>query len=1140
MSISIKTLTILLLVFTCGIVHSQEELKPKLEFSHPHGFYKVSFVLTITSNIPGSKIYYTLDGSNPITSDAVFFQNSPLSIEINPNNTLDRDYAPGYIVRAYIEYEGAQVSEVKTRSYIFVNKIIELSRNNVLPGPGWLEFGAGHDISYGLDPDVYNNAAYSNQIETAFLSIPSISLVTNLESLFSPDSGIYVNALYHGKEWERSASIELLNPDGSDGFQTNCGLRIRGGWSRHYDNPKHAFRFIFREEYGNKKLNYPLFGEEGVDRFDNIDLRTAQNYSWSYNGDDRNTFIREVFSRDTQRDMEQPYTRSRYYHLYINGTYWGLYQTQERSEASFAESYFGGNAEDYDVIKVDVGDNFDVYNVEATDGSLSKWKLLWDYTQIGFSDYIYYKVQGLNTDGTQNPIFEKLLDVDNLIDYMIITFFVGDFDGPISGFSGNVKPNNFYAIYNRVNPDGFKFFRHDGEHTLFSGGWGEDRTGPFPAGERFFDSNPQWIHQKLSENKNYRLRFADRVYKHFFNNGALTLENNRSRINERKAQIESAIIAESARWGDSKGQLKTKVHWTNEINNILYNYLPSRAATVLNQLTNKELFFTEAPPQFNVTSGIVDKGFGVELNSQNGDIYYTTNGTDPLIPAGNESGNYTKTLIEESAVKRVLVPASAQSDDWYKELLFNDYNWLICNGLAGGIGYDDKQIYTPYISLDAKSLMSDAGSNPNTSCFIRIPFELNTDDYLTANKLYFDIRYDDGFVAYLNGEKVLEVNAPSSLSWNSTSSIYLDNQGFERFDLSNYLSSLNDGENLLAIHGLNISTQSSDFLILPTLTIARESLEGTISPYALKYNSPIPIDETTTIKTRSLLSGNWSMLNESKFIIDENLSAIKITELHYHPTDEIVGQDTINDREFEFIEFKNIGTQEINLTGSYFSRGITFSFPSGTTITPDSFIILASNSIEFNRRYGFNPNFEYEGQLDNSGETLEYKNAAEKIVFSFKYNDKAPWPVTADGDGYSIVSLRRNPLSNPADSDYWTASNSINGSPGYDDLVSDINDENKLSNKYLLYQNFPNPFNPTTTINYSIPVVDEKLSSTANYISLMIYDILGREVTTLVNEIQKPGNYQVQFDASQLTSGIYFYRLKSNDFYQTKRMLLVK
>jgi hypothetical protein len=70
--------------------------------------------------------------------------------------------------------------------------------------------------------------------------------------------------------------------------------------------------------------------------------------------------------------MGQPYTRSRYYHLYLNGQYWGLYYTQERPEASFAASYFGGKKEDYDVIKIERGP----HRVVATDGDLDAWHAL--------------------------------------------------------------------------------------------------------------------------------------------------------------------------------------------------------------------------------------------------------------------------------------------------------------------------------------------------------------------------------------------------------------------------------------------------------------------------------------------------------------------------------------------------------------------------------------------------------------------------------------------------------------------------------------------------------------------------------------------------------------------------------------------
>ena len=77
----------------------------------------------------------------------------------------------------------------------------------------------------------------------------------------------------------------------------------------------------------------------------------------------------------------------------------------------------------------------------------------------------YYRVQGMNPDGTRNPEFERLLDVDNVIDYMIITYYTADSDGPGSKCTRPAL-NNYFGIYNRENPDGWKFFEHDSEHSL--------------------------------------------------------------------------------------------------------------------------------------------------------------------------------------------------------------------------------------------------------------------------------------------------------------------------------------------------------------------------------------------------------------------------------------------------------------------------------------------------------------------------------------------------------------------------------------------------------------------------------------------------------------------------------------------------
>ena len=311
-----------------------------------------------------------------------------------------------------------------------------------------------------MDPTITTDPDYSDLMDDALLAIPSISLVTDVDNLFDESTGIYSHPQNSGRSWERPVSVELLNPDGSEGFQIDAGLRIRGGFSRSTSNPKHAFRVFFRPEYGGA-LEFPLFEDEGVDRFENVDLRTSQNYSWSFQGDRQNSMVREVFSRDVQGEMGQPYTRSRYYHLYLNGQYWGLYQTQERSEASYAESYFGGDSDDYDVIKVETNG----YYITNTDGELDAYQRLYNFATSSRSDIeSYFQVQGLNPDGTRNSAYERLLDVDNLIDFMIIDYYTGDRDGPGSRFVN--RPNNTYGIYNRLDPDGWKWFQHDAEHTL--------------------------------------------------------------------------------------------------------------------------------------------------------------------------------------------------------------------------------------------------------------------------------------------------------------------------------------------------------------------------------------------------------------------------------------------------------------------------------------------------------------------------------------------------------------------------------------------------------------------------------------------------------------------------------------------------
>ncbi|RYD78600.1 MAG: hypothetical protein EOP84_14050, partial [Verrucomicrobiaceae bacterium] len=451
-----------------------------------------------------------------------------------------------------------------------------------------------------------------------------------------------------------------INPDGTVGFQINCGLRLRGGFSRSADNPKHAFRLFFRDEYVAGKLKYPLFGSDptATQEFDKIDLRCPQNYSWSFQRDERGIFIRDQFARDMQLAMGQVSSHGRFYHLYVNGQYWGLYNTDERPEANFGASYFGGDKDDYDTIKVDPDLG---YAVEATDGTTEAWFQLWQLADSGLSaangesanNATYQRMMGRNPNGTPNPAYPVLLDPLNLIDEMLIIYWGGNLDAPISNFLGNNEPNNWYGIRNRTGlHGGFKFVLHDSEHSVLP--WFTtntnsegDRTGPWAAGSTalqgaraFSESNPQYIFQQCTYASEFKTLLADRVYKHFYNDGVLTPATARALLDARAAEISRAVVGESARWGDSKIAVPFKhPTWVAAMDSVRNTFLPQRTAIVLGQIRAKGWIPNFDPPVFSQRGGTVEPGTSIIVTTAPGTpggsaIYITTDGSDPRTYGG--------------------------------------------------------------------------------------------------------------------------------------------------------------------------------------------------------------------------------------------------------------------------------------------------------------------------------------------------------------------------------------------------------------------------------------------------------------------------------------------------------------------------
>jgi hypothetical protein len=204
---------------------------------------------------------------------------------------------------------------------------------------------------------------------------------------------------------------------------------------------------------------------------------------------------------------------------------------------------------------------------------------------------------------------------------------------------------------------------------------------------------------------------------------------------------------------------------------------------------------------------------------------------------------------------------------------------------------------------------------------------------------------------------------------------------------------------------------------------------GAVAAAAQAWPQSVALNATTVVRARVRNSTNWSGLADALFITPQDFSGLALTELMYNP----LPAGATNGDEFEFIELKNRGTNVLNLSGMSFT-GIGFTFTNGSMLAPGAFVVLARNTAAFAARNpGVTPRGAYSGRLDNGGETIALNSALGTPVFSLNYGDAAPWPLAADGSGFSLVPRAPATGQAPDDGLKWRASAAIGGSPGADD-----------------------------------------------------------------------------------------------------------
>ncbi|MGJ8696776.1 MAG: lamin tail domain-containing protein [Verrucomicrobiaceae bacterium] len=967
------------------------------QFSVDRGFYDTPIELVISATLEGSTIIYTTDGSMPGATNGTSVA-APATLSISETTPL----------RAVAVKDGYVSTNVDTHTYIFpTDVIVQGNSPEGYPAVWKGDNGNGTETAdYEMDSEVTQSATYGPFIKDALLAIPTISLVTEKGNLFDPATGIYQNPQQSGSVWERPVSFEVIHPNGErQGIQVDAGIRIQGGHTRlPSKNPKHSFRVSFKREFGPTKLNYDLFPDDpdAAKEFDQLILRGAGNQSWlhhnTFKGDNRGRaqYIRDQWAKDVQLAMGHPATRSMYAHLYINGIYWGMYNPTERGTAGFGESYLGGTKEDYDALN----------SGEAIDG---------DAARANYQAMITLANGGL-ADPVRYAEMAEMLDLEAFTDYMIIQQYGGNLDW---------DHHNWYVIRNR-NGGKWYFLSWDSEFIFI------DTTDNVLSLDNADDPSRIW--RRLLANDEYRVLFADRVQKHLMNNGLLTPDAVTTMWDVRKDEMFEAIIGESARWGDYRRDVDPvggpspiplydrDEEWTVERNRLFGSYFPVRTDNVISQYRAAGYLPSLEAPGFNVYGGRVAAGHPLEMTSVDGEtIYYTTDGSDPRVPAMVN----TVELIGEGGAMRVFVPLdNALGSTWRGgSEPFDDSGWRT----GTSVGYENSPSnYAGLYDINVRDEMR--GKSP--SCLVRMSFTIPDQATLDAiQELTLGVRYDDGFVAFINGVEVAQDNAPGVLNWDETGSSHDEVLAvlYEPFSLgSTGISALKVGANVLAMHGFNATTGSSDFLLDATLATVLGS-DVAISPSAVVYGGTVPINDPTLVRARVYDGSSWSALTEAVFYtgVPADATNLVISEIMYNPD----GSD-----ETEFIEFQNIGTEVIDLSGVRFSEGLDFEFPLGTSLAPGGWVLAVRNRVAFEALYG--PGLPIAGEflndnvLDNSGDRLTMLGADGAVIRTMRYNDQAPWPVAADGDGFSLVLVNASANPDHALPESWRASVVSGGTPG--------------------------------------------------------------------------------------------------------------
>ncbi len=792
-------------------------------------------------------------------------------------------------------------------------------------------------------------------------TLPIVMINTHPDNLWDDQIGIYVegtngivghcNSTPHNysQPWERPANIQFFEENGAQGFNIDAGISIAGGCSRR--NAQKGMNIETKSIYPSKNIPYQLFPNRDQHKFRRFKLRAGGN-DWGI------TALRDASThRFVEDEVDVDLQSVRPVILYLNDEYWGMMNIRDvHSQHSVNYKHPKVDKDSINMFKAALYDPVNIFDFDANEGQAADFLELYNYL-----------VANDLANATHYNYVKNRIDINEFINYQLVQIFVANTDWP---------SNNLDIWHEQGGKARWLLYDTDfGMGRQWTGG--NPRTANPPS----FNAINAATQQTQTGWPNDRA--ATRILKNLLDNDEFKNE-----FIQRYATQLSTLFQTSRTTGivnDLRNTMSPEMQGQMDkfnLNGASMNNWNADVDNVISWLTQRPDFvYTNIRSHFGIGGT-----FNLSINttaSTNGRVLLNSN--EYLAPY-----NYTGKYFDG-----IPITLTAVANPGYR---FSHWQETASTSARITPTYSNNTSLTPIFVAAEDIVINEIHYNPAGSSeaaeFIEIynpdtnPRDLSTYEFIDGICFEFPentIINPGEYIIIANDASVYTGQGYQVFQWEDSA---LNNDG-EHLSLSNGAGYVIDSLTYNDANGW-ASTADNGFYSLALTDSNLDNSLGTSWDVQSQYITPGAVNQFLPYDTYHFPSN------------------LVVNEIHYFPFDSITpAGDTLGGKNYEFIEIKNKSNTAVNLTGVSFSRGVTYEFPSGSTIPGNGFVVIAEDSLQFLERYGFSPFGKYSGKLSNLGELIWLSNSTGQLMDAVRYDEAFPWDTNANGGikDYSLALI---------------------------------------------------------------------------------------------------------------------------------------